>query len=528
MVKLLIVDDDMTTVQVIKESMDWERLGVGEVLLTYHVAGAKKIMLENAIDIVISDIEMPQESGIDLLKWARNETIDCEFLLLTCYESFSYAAEAIRYGAAAYITKPFDTGTMELNLQKIVKKLEQKRNLEKTCNYGKWMEKNLRLMKQDFWKEVLEGELLDEARIRKEVADRHLDLGIDEEYCLIYSKISNTEADIERYGKGVVEFILENFHSEILCEKIGNESVVKLHTEDSVSFITVCGETEGNKLRERCERLTDTCKGYFKLTITCCISNPYPVMGLAEARQKINKLFHYCVGFHGKIFFEKEAEIQSSNDTQIIDFEKFVFLVEKKDKSEILHYLKQLFSELTSYDRLNLYTLYLMKQEITQVVYADLMKQGIQATKLFYDEISKKIADHALDSMVDMVRWVNYLLEKTFRYEEEVGKAASLIHKIGQYIQEHYWEDIGRIEIAAHFYLTPDYLAKIYKKRTGVNIKDYINTYRIEKAKELLRQEDKNVSDIAGMVGFPNFSYFSTIFKKITGITPMEYKKTKQ
>jgi two-component system response regulator YesN len=247
---------------------------------------------------------------------------------------------------------------------------------------------------------------------------------------------------------------------------------------------------------------------------------------LSNIKQKINKLFDYYVSSYGKIFFENEVEIQDSKDTQIIELEKCVALVEKKDKAEILRYLKQLFYELNSYNKLNLYTLYLLKQEIMQIVYADLMRQGIQATKLFYDELSKKMADHATDSTIDMIRWVNYLLEITFQYEDEITKSASIIDRIHHYIHEHYAEDIGRNEIAGNFYLTPEYLAKLYKKKTGMCLKDYINEYRIEKAKELLKLDRKNVSDIAELVGFPNFSYFSTIFKKFTGIAPMEYKKT--
>lgn len=528
MINLLIVDDDMATVEVIRASIDGKKLGVEEVWSAYNVAGARKILLENTIDIIISDIEMPQESGIDLLKWARSENIDCEFLFLTCHESFSYATEAIKYEAAAYITKPFDIDIMELNLQKIIKKRKQKQSLEKTCIYGKWMEKNLRFVKQEFWKEVLEGELLDEARIEKEITGRHLEISNAKKYCFIYSRLSDTEGDMERYGKSVVEFILENFHSEILCEKVENESVVKFHSDDVLSFITICEEIEPDKLREKCEQLVNTCRGYFKMTFTCCISKAYNIAELAEANRNLKKIFQYYISFHGQIFFENEVEIQVNKDTQIIDLDKFNALVEKKDKSEILRYLKQLFHELTAYNKLNLYTLYLMKQEIMQVVYADMMRQGIQATKLFYDELSKKIADHALDSAIDMIRWVNYLLEKTFQYEEEITKPATLVNKINHYIQEHYTEDIGRNEIAAKFYLAPEYLAKSYKKKTGINLKDYIILYRIEKAKELLKQDDKNVSDIAELVGFANFSYFSTIFKKFTGFTPMEYKKSRK
>jgi two-component system response regulator YesN len=123
-----------------------------------------------------------------------------------------------------------------------------------------------------------------------------------------------------------------------------------------------------------------------------------------------------------------------------------------------------------------------------------------------------------------MVRWVNYLLEKTFSYEKEIEKSATIINKINQYIHNNYSDNISRSKIAEEFFLTPEYLAKLYKKKTGITIKTYINEYRIEKAKELLRTSDMNISEIAVAVGFDNFSYFSTLFKKSTGISPKEYK----
>lgn len=524
--KLLIVDDDIATVEVIRDSIDWTRLGMDEIKTAYDVSSAKKILLGERIDIVISDIEMPQETGLDLLRWVREKKFDCEFLLLTCHESFAYATNAIDFEAAAYLTKPFDEHIMELNLQRIIMKRNQKQNLKKNSDYGMWMEKNQRFMKQDFWKVLLEGGLQDSQRLKNEIESRHLKIGFDKTYRLIYSKLNNLEADIERYGKSVLEFVLEGFHSEILTDKVENENVVKFQTEDTLSFIAVCEEASGDELKEKCDILVDTCKEYFKFTITCCISSPYSVMEFATARQKLKQLFNYNMNYYGKSFHEKEVEVTAEHEIHILNLEKLVDLVEAKEKARILHYLKQVFDELSGYKKLNLHSLYLMKQEIVQVVYGDLMKHGIQATKLFYDEVSIKISNHAMDSTVDMIRWVNYLLEKTFEYEEEVRKAATIIDRINEYIHEHYAKEIGRNEIAGEFFLTPEYLAKLYKKKTGISLKDYINEYRILKAKELLKGEDSNISKIAEAVGFDNFSYFSTLFKKLTGLSPKDYKNT--
>lgn len=524
MINVLIVDDDLATVDVIKDTMDWQSLGINYVFTAYNVAGAKKIIRKKNIHIIISDIEMPQASGLDLLKWIRDQKIDCEFLLLTNHESFTYATNAINYNASAYLTKPFDMDIMRLNLQKIINRLIEKRRLQKSSDYGKRMEKNLRFVKLDFWKQLLEGGFQNMSHILKEVAERNIEIEVNQSYYIIFIKLSIIEDDIERYGKSVYEFVVEKTITETITGKAENDSVVKFQADNSLSYFAICNDIDKEILKDKCHKLIKSLKEQFTSIITCYISNPNKLMEFSSSKQKLEKLFYYNLGIKNRVFYEDEVVIPDKNEMQILDIQKLATYVNERNKALILNYLKQTFHELTLYNRMHLYSLYLMKQEITQVVFANLMQKGIQATKLFHDEFSIQLSNRALDSTIDMIRWVNYLLEKTFAYEKEIEKSATIIDKINQYIHDHYKEDIDRSIIAGEFYLTPEYLAKLYKKRTGISLKTYINQYRIEKAKELLRTSDKSISDIAEAVGFDNISYFSTLFKKMTGLSPKDYK----
>lgn len=524
MYSILIVDDDMATVDVIRASIDWTSLGIDNVYTAYDVAGAQKIINGYSVDIVISDIEMPRASGLDFIKWIREQKVDCEFLFLTCHESFSYATDAIHYNASAYLTKPFDMDIMRLNLQQIINKLTEKRELQKSSEYGKWMEKNIRFMKLDFWKQLLDGSWEGEGQIIKELNTRHLEIEASASYSLVFIKLSNIEEDIEKYQKSVYDFVIENSISELICGKYENDSAVRYSGDNSISYFVICKDGDREQLKDKCNSLLEALNDKLSTIMTLCISNPCRLVELPLCRQKLEKLLYYNVGINNRVVFEDEIKIPDKNEIQILDINKLAAFVSEKNKNAILFYLKQTFNDLNLFNRLHIYSLYLMKQEITQVVFADLMQQGIQATKLFHDDYYFQLSNRALESTVDMIRWVNYLLEKTFEYETEVKKSASLVDKINQYIHEHYNEDIGRNQIAAKFYLTSEYLAKLYKKRTGSSIKSYINEYRIEKAKELLRNSDKSISDIAEAVGFDNFSYFSTMFKKVTGLSPKDYK----
>lgn len=102
---ILIVDDEIVTTQVLEEKLDRGRLKIERVYVAYNAAMAREI-LENKsirIDMVLCDIEMPQENGIHLLEWVRKQKIKVEFVFLTSHEKFEYAYGAVQNGAANYL-----------------------------------------------------------------------------------------------------------------------------------------------------------------------------------------------------------------------------------------------------------------------------------------------------------------------------------------------------------------------------------------------------------------------------------------
>ncbi|HWT74651.1 MAG TPA: response regulator [Mobilitalea sp.] len=524
--QVLIVDDDIATVEVIRDKVGWTNLGIDEVYTAYNINSAKLILKEKKVDIIVSDIEMPQGSGLELLQWVREQEIDCEFLLLTCHENFDYAANAISYNAAAYLTKPFNSNVMELALQKMVTKISKNKELQKNSEYGGWLAKNTKLIKLDFWTSLFHGSIpADKIRISDAVKNRKLLLNPEEKFRFILTKVTNFEQEKEKFGGGLFEFILEGFHSEILNSQVENENVIKYLEGNNFYLLTICQEKNSSVLEGHCRSLIRTCSKYFKSSITCCISNLYPLENLAMAKEKVARLVQQNVVYYGQVFLEQDALVNTSDMNQILDLEKITEMLNDKDKTGILNYHKALYEKMTGDKKLSEHVLYLIKQEMLQVVYAHLLKKGIHATRLFHDETSIRLSEKASQSTVDMMRWIIYLLERTFQYEEEVQKTSTIIEKINDYIHGHYKEEIGRNEIAAVFYLTPEYLAKLYKRKTGKYLNDYISEYRIEQAKLLLLRKDFRVSDVAEAVGFDNFSYFSTMFKKYVGVTPMEYRR---
>lgn len=526
--RILIVDDDAAIIAVIRDSVNWEKIGITDVRTSCTVERARHILLEEDIDIVISDIEMPIESGLDLLKWFREKQLSGKFLLLTCHENFQYATEAVKFHAEEYLLKPFNVEIMERVLQKLVQDRRKELEIREKSTYGEWFMENGRDASLAFWASLFSGRIMHtQEGIFEELKKRKFSMSLHQKFYLVVSKITNMEEDINQYGQNITVFILENLHSEILCGTPENERVVNFEHKNYYILVSVCDEIEAAKIKEKCSFLISKCGSLLTSTITCCISRLCDITEFYDVYHRQLEALSKTIIYYGEAFFENQIKSSIKENQPVLKLSLMEEYLETTDKLAFMNYLIKELDTKVKLQVLNGEIMKNVEQEIQQAVYAYLAKKGIQVSLLLSDEMSVQIAEKANQSVADMIRWVNYLLSHIFEYEEKIQKSQTIIEKINGYVQEHYKENIGRNEIGAHFYLVPEYLAKMYKKKTGKNLKDYINEYRIEQARNLLNNPQMKVSDVAEEVGFDNYSYFSTLFKKYMGMTPNEYKKSR-
>lgn len=106
-----------------------------------------------------------------------------------------------------------------------------------------------------------------------------------------------------------------------------------------------------------------------------------------------------------------------------------------------------------------------------------------------------------------------------------VQSSSDVTERIKQYVKEHIQDEISMGDIAEVVYLNPQYMVRLFKKKEGISILEYITNTRIKMASDLLRETDYSIYQVAGLVGYSNYSYFSRVFKKISGKSPQEYKK---
>lgn len=141
---LLIVNDEVITADLMKQGIDWKRYGVDQVDTAYSAAGARKVMRDSPVDLLLCDIEMPEENGISLLRWCREQNDPVECIFLTCHASFEYAREALELGCQQYLVIPARDEDIGLAVKKATERVQSRREELETLKYGRVLQAKLK------------------------------------------------------------------------------------------------------------------------------------------------------------------------------------------------------------------------------------------------------------------------------------------------------------------------------------------------------------------------------------------------
>lgn len=138
--KALIVNDEHLTTELLRDKIDWSSLDIDEVFLAFSAAEAREILLAMTIDVILCDIEMPAEDGIQLIRWIKEKEIDAECILLTCHADFEYAQEALRLGCNDYLLLPARYPEITKSIKKNLNTRKERMASKEIEQYGKnWL-----------------------------------------------------------------------------------------------------------------------------------------------------------------------------------------------------------------------------------------------------------------------------------------------------------------------------------------------------------------------------------------------------
>jgi two-component system response regulator YesN len=507
--KVLIIDDEQMIREGLKSIIDWEDLGfeiIGEASNGFEAL--KKIEVLDP-DVILADIKMPFMDGISLTEKLKKMKKDFNIIFITAYSDFKFAKKAIDLGVSSYLLKPID----EDELTEILLKIKDE--------YNKDIIKNKRIINMTKEK-FIEDYILD--KIEKDKIEEYkgvlkLELSWKSYQIALFDINSSSKLNTK---------LKNNINNEI--EKFINKNKFGI-TFNIYKFIGVLLKDEPFLIANRIlfnflERVSDE---YNVDLIASIGSSVKHFSDLKESYDSaliaMNKKFIF--GVNKIIKYDKY--IQNNNESKFdkinLNYEEIYSYLDAGNREYINNYLEKL---------RDYYEISKFSEESIKIFYAKFYT--ILYNKIIdnYPEVYKQIKDerfileniHKKSTLQSLHAFIKYQFLNFIDLIDNC-KTGDKMYKIVKYIDVNYNKNLKLDNLASLFNYNSVYLGRLFKSHTGQYFNKYIDTIRINKAKELIL-DDMKVNEIAKKIGYKDIDYFYKKFKKYVGTSPTLYKKYKK
>jgi len=526
MIKVLLVDDEKLALDYLEHIINWEYHDFNIIGVTSDAEHALRLFRQHKPELIISDIRMPTMSGLELAAMVREVDKRAHILFLSGYKNFSYVSQAIRLGIDDYLLK--SDINEETFLQKILK------------------------LKEDIEKEQAKNQytmdIILEALFKKNIPEEQYKNILDEGdyirinkryYYLILAKNTIPEFMEEYIAAETKHCFFDEIELMKLCALPIAEMNLHLISAFAVNekiYLAVI-ETEGDIVSQREA-------GDMMYRLSLCLLNY--LKDYSELKFSIYYYPKRCsVRQFGRFYEEKKQQLWKryiNSRLKVIEFGKEDMIMDGGMKTasvtaeEIYLFIKNAKTEeLKNY----LETLKIAVGREDYVTYLWYTKNLFHALNRFegllLGEKSKRRFSLSESSGLynfcdphEVIDFFAFKLEEIRMISNERNRESysSVIEETLNYIQGNYTShELTAYMVAQHVNLSNSWLSTKFKEEVGVGVSDYMNEFRVEKAKQLIGEKDYMVYEVAEMTGFASSQYFSKVFKQYAGKTPNEYKR---
>ena len=530
MYSIIIADDEDSVREGIKTLINWNEIGldligdVGDGLETYNIIKNK------SPDIALIDINMPRLNGLNLIKKLKEDNLQCEIVIITGYDEFNYAREALRLGVNDYILKPLTKHEMVELLKNIVKKLELKRiNEEKIAKEKRQLKDNINILRQEFinniiFEDIEENNIFDKAEF--------LEIDIKSKYyALLLLEMDNP--NIRNVKIKDEELRIKNDEIARQCNEIliNNKKGYFFYTNDNeMAIIFISNEDNYEKARKEYINIIDEVKKYLNFEISigvgCLVDKIYGITSsYFQARKALQ--YRFFIGTNTIIKYENIEDFKYNKNTDFSGIEENLFKNIRDLRNE---QVKKEMNYVSVYMKKELVNVDLCKNEwieITIKMIGIFMDMDVDIYKALGEKINVTKEISQLKDLEKIEKWVyNIYVTIQLFLEESVSNNKIYMISILNYINENYTKcDLSLKTVCEEVHLSMSYFSTIFKKYTNCTFVEYVTKLRMEKAKDLLKHSNEKTYRIAEMVGYSDTHYFSASFKKHFNITPSNYRK---
>ncbi|MGN0353804.1 MAG: response regulator [Muricoprocola sp.] len=539
MIKVFLVEDEVVIRNGIKNNIPWEQEGFQFVGEASDGELAYPLIKKEKPDILITDIRMPFMDGLELSRLVKKELPQIKIIILSGYNEFDYAKEAINIGVTEYLLKPISSGKLLEAVKKVAQLVEQEQEQEKLRErYQKEMEEDILMEKHKLWN-VLAYNKISTANLLEQGQKLGMDFTASA-YIVFLFKVMQDE-DSMAYAPGVLEV-----SDKVSSLAHGWEMALDFDRSPEGWAFLVKGQSD-----EDVKAVLETCRKQL-----CELLEAYPNVryygGIGSVVHRIGDIRksyqEASKAFAGR-FFTSESKLIEYKDlieshslkedkidiSQMHSKKSERELVEKFLKSgaqeEVESFLEKYFENIGEQNLQSLlfrqYTI--MDLFFTVTDFLKSMDMDLEALPEKCRDINEMIA--AASAREADLGTISKLMQDLFSSAMELRdghakkKYSVLIEEAKTFIQNNYpREDMSLNTVAAQVNISPSYFSTIFSGETGQTFVEYLTSVRLEKAKELLMCSSLRTAEVGYEVGYRDSHYFSYIFKKVVGCSPKEYK----
>jgi two-component system, response regulator YesN len=518
--KVFFVEDEIVTREGIRDNVDWRASGFEFCGEASDGEMALPLLRMTKPDVLITDIKMPFMDGLQLSKIVRECMPWMKIIILSGHDEFEYAQEAINLGVTDYLLKPVTVEKLHTALKKLAVLLDNERKQQEDLRrLQEQVEENRASLRERLFLKLVVG-----AISPSEAIEKGQELGLDliaRCYLVVILKIElkdrSEHYDYIEYQQ--IQHVITN-----LAERDPDIFIMKKDFEDLIFIMKGSNpeylQEERDLLLREIER--EVVKTRYRLTI-----------GLGTSQKRIADI---CQSFvEALVSIQNTSGLMNSGQNQAVERAELL----KVDKLGVENYLrcgiKDEFDKFFDAFIQPLGETALKSSLIKNYIFVDVVLVAAKFVNELGGDIDKVIPElNSIETILSSVTTIEHLREQTnkilslvmtFRDTLSAGQHTQLIRQAKDYIQQHYMNpDLSLNEVACRANISASHFSSVFSQETHQTFKEYLTEVRITKAKELLRSTSLKSSDIAYKVGYNDPHYFSSAFKKNTGLSPIEFR----
>lgn len=524
--KVIVVDDNKVELREVcrlVESLDLNLEIVGRFV---NGKEAYDFVLENEIDIVISDVEMPVMDGIELICQMNESRKNAEVIFISCYDDFNYIRNALKNDAFDYILKPINKHEFRMAMKTLCEKCTVKKNIAHAREEaGKKLEKYQQIVEEEFFRLHILGayDFEKEGAVIYEFPKLQRALGVTVAKGRIVDVASAKEDEEFGVRKTWIINLVKQEIASMADECMQVYSVIVSLDEVAIIFLE---ENTAHDIEGELIFLKQRIAQELGVWLSFGVSNSGILPGeLRELYLQAEEALSYtfgskksCVIKYEDVAFKGSEDIDTK---QILETVKRIVAQGKKE--DIIPFVQKYFgAEMNrkTYVKNNAYAVMYSIEMI-------LLEYGQSLIAMIGGSMWEKL--NAFETIVNPVQWISNMLslaiDTVHLKTEESDKKQRIADKIKHIIKKRYKEKLTIGMIADELNYSGKYISEVFLEAEGKSIYEYLTEYRMEMAKTMLKDPNSKIYRVVESVGYKRKTHFYDLFKSYVGVSPMEYKE---